>query len=337
MSKDSRRVVLQTLDFDAPSRIPTQVWLLRWAQVNHPIASAQLRQTYPDDLVQCPALYKKPPRVSGEKFTKGIYIDEWGCEFHNPEEGIMGIVPKALISEWSDLEKLKPPEEFLHPDQDAVNAFCRSTDQFVYQGSIIRPFERFQFIRTMEQSFMDVLFEEPGYHELLRIIHEHYLKEVEAWCRTGIDAIYLMDDWGTQHALMVSKEVFTRHFKPMYRDYCEIARQYGKKVLMHSDGNMTDIIEDLIEVGVHALNSQVFCMDINQLSTHFAGRITFWGEIDRQHLLPDGSADEIEAAARQLYNSFWRGGGLIGQCEFGPAAKPENVATAMQTFRGIEV
>ena len=333
----SREVVQKTLNFDHPDRVPTQIWLLRWAEVNYPNESARLRSQYPDDLIQCPALYEKPPKLTGSKFTKGTYIDEWGCTFHNPDEGIMGIVPEALIADWSDLTKLKPPEEFLHPDRQAVNAFCKSTDQFVYQGSIIRPFERFQFIRTMEQSFMDVLFEEAGYHDLLKILHEHYLKEVEAWCRTDIDAIYLMDDWGTQHALMVNKEVFTRHFKPMYRDYCELARNYGKFVFMHSDGNITDIIEDLIEVGVNALNSQVFCMNINELSERFAGRITFWGEVDRQHLLPNGTEKEIVEAVQLLYDKFWRGGGLIGQSEFGPAANPANLETVFRTFSGIRV
>ena len=78
-----------------------------------------------------------------------------------------------------------------------------------------------------------------------------------------------MDDWGTQHSLMVSPDVFYKHFKPMYREYCEIAKHYGKYVFMHSDGYITDIIDDLIEVGIDALNSQVFCMDIDELSEKF--------------------------------------------------------------------
>jgi len=274
----SRNLVKRTLDFDSPERVPRQMWLLPWAELKYPEYSKKIKKEYPDDIIQCPGLYMNPPQLTGGKFNKGIYIDEWGCEFHNLEEGVMGIVPKPLIEKWEDLDKLRPPDEFIKLDVEAINSFCRNTDKFVYSGSIVRPFERFQFIRTMEQSFIDVMYEEPGYLKLLDILHQHFLKEVEAWAKTDVDAIFLMDDWGTQHGLMVPPYIFENHFKPMYKEYCDIAHKNGKYIFMHSDGYITDIIEDLIEVGVDCLNSQVSCMDINELSDKYAGRITFWGD-----------------------------------------------------------
>jgi len=311
------------------------MWLLRWAQLKHPDYTLQISKSYPDDLVQCPAYFKNAPQLIGGKLNKGIYIDEWGCEFHSQEEGTMGIVSKPLIEKWEDLDQLKPPLECLDLDVEAINGFCRETDQFVYAGNIVRPFERFQFIRTMEQSLMDVMNEESGYFELLKILHDFYLKEIEAWAQTDIDAIFLMDDWGTQHGLMVPPHIFENHFKPMYYEYCEIGRKYHKKVFMHSDGYILGIIEDLIEVGVDALNSQIFCMDIDELSHRFAGRITFWGEIDRQDLLPNASLQEIDEAVDLVYKKFWRTGGLIAQSEFGLGAKPENVERVFKQFDRI--
>ncbi len=247
----------------------------------------------------------------------------------------MGIVSKPLIESWDQIDLLQPPQELLNLDIEAINSFCRNHDQFIYAGNIIRPFERFQFIRTMEQSFLDVMFEEEGYLELIQIIHQHFLKEVEAWAQTDIDAIFLMDDWGTQNGLMVSPMVFKNHFKSMYRDYCEIAKSYGKFVFMHSDGNISDIMNDLIEVGIDCLNSQLFCMNIAELGQKHAGKITFWGEIDRQNLLPDGTPDQIEEAVKLIYNNLWQSGGLIAQCEFGLAAKPENIELVFKTFNNI--
>jgi len=331
----SRNLVKKTLNFDSPARIPRQMWLLPWAQKKYPEYAAKISERYPDDLIQCPAHLLNPSKPTGGKYKKGIYIDEWGCTFHNPEEGLMGIVPEPLIQDWSDLHKLKPPEAFLDLDVSAINNFCRSTDRFVYAGSIIRPFERFQFIRTMEQSFIDVLMEEQGYLDLLQILHNHFLKEVEAWAKTDIDAIFLMDDWGTQHSLMVSPNIFHEHFKPMYKEYCEIAHHYGKYVFMHSDGYITDIIEDLIEVGVNAINSQVFCMNMDELSEKFKGRITFWGEIDRQSLLPSATPAEIEEAVINFHNKLYQNGGIIAQCEFGPAAIPENVMKVFESWDSV--
>ncbi len=57
----------------------------------------------------------------------------------------------------------------------------------------------------------------------------------------------------------------------------------------------------------------------------FAGRITFWGEIDRQWLLPHGTPADIDRAVRQVYEHLWRNGGCFAQCEFGAGARRENV------------
>jgi uroporphyrinogen-III decarboxylase len=150
-----------------------------------------------------------------------------------------------------------------------------------------------------------------------------------------VDAITIMDDWGAQSSLLTSPDVFRSIFKPMYKGYAEIARQYGKYVFMHSDGYITDIIPDLIEAGINALNSQIFCMGVRELGEKFRGKMTFWGEIDRQHLLPKGSRAEIEEAVKEIYENLYAKGGVIAQCEFGLEAKPENVLAVFETFDSV--
>lgn len=311
------------------------MWVLPWAEIHYPEAVNRIRSRYPDDCTQVQSVYNRPSYATGGKYSAGEFVDEWGCRFMNMEEGLMGIITEPRIRDWSDLESFKTPEILYDLDRDAINRFCRSTDQFVYSGGFIRPYERFQFLRTMEQSFVDVILEESGYVELLNRIHQHYIKEAEAWAQTDVDAVFLMDDWGTQQSLMVSPEVFRKYFKPMYADYCEIARHYGKYVFMHSDGNIAEIIPDLIEVGVNALNSQVFCMDMDRLERECAGKITFWGEIDRQDLLPNGSFEDIDNAVYQVYTKLFKKGGAFAQCEFGPAAKPENVERVFEAWTNV--
>ncbi len=333
----SRDLVNKTLNFDSPPRVPRQMWVLPWAEIHHPEEVRRIQKRYPDDCTQVAAVYNHPVYVTGGKYAAGEFIDEWGCRFMNPEEGLMGIIREARIKDWSDLDDFNTPDVLCDLDRDAINRFCRSTGQFVYAGGFVRPYERFQFLRTMEQSFIDMMLEEDGYIELLRRIHQHYLKETEAWAMTDVDAVFLMDDWGTQQSLMVSPEVFRKHFKPMYADYCEIARQYGKYVFMHSDGNIAEIIPDLIEVGVHALNSQLFCMDLDKLEKECAGRITFWGEIDRQEILPYGNLSDVDLAVNQVNSKLNKNGGVFAQCEFGPAAKPENVERVFEAWNHVSV
>jgi uroporphyrinogen decarboxylase len=167
---------------------------------------------------------------------------------------------------------------------------------------------------------------------LLERIHHYYLAEAEAWASTDIDALAIMDDWGYQRSLLIRPEIWRELFKPLYREYAEIAHRRGKYVFMHSDGNIIEIIEDLIEVGIDAINAQIFCMGVETLGRRFRGRITFWGEIDRQHLLAYGTPEQVAAAVRLVDSHLYAAGGVIAQCEFGPGARPENVSQVFATW-----
>ena len=328
-------LVEKTLNFDNPERIPRQTWLLPWAEETYPSEVNKLNELFPDDIYTAPAVYKKPVNTVGDRYKPGEYIDEWGCKFVSVHSGIIGQVLEPLIKNWDDLVNLKIPDSTLLVDIDEINAFCRLTDRFVLGGTFVRPFERYQFLRTMENAMIDMVTEPPGMVDLLNTLHNHYCKEVEEWARTEVDAITLMDDWGMATRLLISPEIFRKYFKPMYREYVEIARHYKKYVFMHSDGYITEIIPDLIEVGINALNSQLFCMDIKELGDLFKGKITFWGEIDRQRILPGGSAEDIREAVYKVYNNLYEGGGIIAQCEFGPGAKPDNIFKVFETWNEI--
>lgn len=327
-----RRLVEKTLEFDSSERIPRHKWFLPWAEKNYPEFVQRLHDIFPDDIVSAPLAYTQPLEIKGDRYKKGRYVDEWGCVFTNTLEGAIGIVQMPLVAEWGDLDKLKPPAATLNLDIETVNAFCRETNRFVLMGPFVRPFERFQFIRTMERAFVDLAQKPPELLELLNIIHQHYLKEVEVWATTDVDALCLMDDWGTQKGLLVSPEVFRQMFLPMYKEYVEVARHYGKYLFMHSDGYILDIMPDLIEAGVNALNAQIFCMGVKELGERFRGKITFWGEIDRQQLLPHGTREDIRQAVYEVWFHLYQDGGIIGQCEFGLEANPENVFTVYETW-----
>ena len=72
-------------------------------------------------------------------------------------------------------------------------------------------------------------------------------------------------------------------------------------------------------------------MDMDELE-QFKGKITFWGEIDRQHILPNGTVEDVREAVSKVQNHFWANGGVIAQCEFGPGAKPENVRAVFERW-----
>ncbi len=336
----SRELVRATLEFrNAGGRVPRQLWTLPCAHRDYPDTIEKIAEIFPDDIVYAPATLSRQTVAQGDSCAKGIYIDDWGCKFVNIQDGQIGEVKEPLVQEWdwSDAEeKVHIPEELLSFDPEEVNAFCRSTDKFVIAGECPRPFEQLQFIRTTEEFYMDLMDPPPAMLAFIEKMHDFYCRWVEKWAQTEVDAIMMMDDWGAQKNLLISPELWVRMFKPMYRDYINIAKKYGKKAFMHSDGNTLAIYPHMIELGLDAFNSQIFCIGLEDLK-QFRGKITFWGEIDRQHLLPYGSTEDITAAVQAVYESLWDQGGCIAQCEFGPGAKPENVLqvyTAWDAVRG---
>jgi uroporphyrinogen decarboxylase len=167
-------------------------------------------------------------------------------------------------------------------------------------------------------------------------VHEFNLKTIEAWCKTDLDALSFNDDWGAQHAMLIAPDLWRELFKPLYREYVEAVHAAGKFLFMHSDGHIFAILEDLIEIGVDALNSQLFCMDIEEIGRRYKGQITFWGEIDRQWVLPADDPQAARDAVRRVHAALYDPrGGVIAQCQFGPAARPENVTAVYETWEQL--
>ncbi|MGD2152382.1 MAG: cobalamin-dependent protein [Gemmatimonadales bacterium] len=321
----SRELVKGALDFQAPARLPRQLWVLPWAAKRYPEELGRIERDFPPDITTIPVFCSEPVPGGGNAHTVGTFVDAWGCTFLNLQEGIIGQVKQPLVTDWSDTEHVRFPRERLAIDRREVTAFCEATDRFVLAGTCPRPFERLQFLRGPENLYLDLNRPSARLREFLQRLHAFYIEELTLWAETEVDALTFMDDWGSQTALLVAPELWREMFKPLYADYIAIAHEHGKYAFMHSDGYITEIIPDLIEIGLDALNSQVFCMDLEELGRRFAGQLTFWGELDRQQMLPRATTTEIAEAARRLQAAFHRDGGFIAQCEFGPGARPENV------------
>jgi len=142
-----------------------------------------------------------------------------------------------------------------------------------------------------------------------------------------------MDDWGTQRSLIISPEMWRKLFKPLYAEYVSILHSRGKYAFFHTDGNVESIFGDFIEIGFDAVNSQLFCMNIEALASAYKGRITFWGEIDRQWVLPFGTPSDVRQAVMRVRRALDDGsGGVIAQCEWGIRDPAENIATVFKTW-----
>lgn len=329
-----RERVSKTLRHEPVDRAPRDLWVLPAIEMERPEELQRMRDLYPPDFAPPVFSYGQGRRVRGEAFRKGVNTDAWGCTFHVAEDGVLGEVKEPPLADWSALQHWKPPFELLdEADFSHVDRSCAATDHFVRTGTLVRPFERLQFLRGTEALYLDLAMGTREVMSLLRMLHDFMCREMEMWALTDVDGVAFMDDWGSQKALLISPDMWRSIFKPLYRDYVEILHARGKFAFFHSDGHIEAIYPDLIELGIDALNSQLFCMDIEELGRRYSGQITFWGEIDRQNILPFGSPDTVRAAVRRVRRALDHGrGGVIAECEWGKNVPFENIAAVFEEW-----
>jgi uroporphyrinogen decarboxylase len=329
-----RERVQRTLKFQSPDRAPRELWALPGISMFRKAEMDALLAQYPSDFIGPEVRYGRGRRAHGAEAVVGTSTDEWGCPFTVAEPGVVGEVKNPPLADIAALDHFLPPDEILdEADFSRVDASCAATDKFVKAGTTIRPFERMQFLRGTANLMMDLAWGTREVYRLRDMVHEFFLRELALWCKTDVDGISFMDDWGSQRALLISPKLWREFYKPLYAEYCRMIHAAGKAVFFHSDGYIRAIMPDLIEIGVDAMNSQLFCMDIEEIGRSLKGQITFWGEIDRQNILPFGTVEDVRAAVCRVRAALDDGrGGVIAECEWGIGVKSESIAAVYSTW-----
>lgn len=332
---NSRERVQRVLKFDEVDRIPRQLWALPGVWMFRQEELSEVNRRYQSDFSSPIFRYGSSDRAMGNCSKAGTYTDAWGCIWHVGEPGVIGEIKQPLLDDWAKLDSYKLPWELLNQaDLSDVNRSCEQSDKFILAGTEVRPFERMQFLRGTENLLVDLAYGEKEVYKLRDMLHEFFVKELEMWADTDVDGVQFMDDWGSQSTLLISPELWRRFFKPLYREYCDILHNKGKYVFFHSDGNIEEIYPDLIEIGVNAVNSQLFCMNIEKLGSLYSGKVVFWGELDRQKILPFGTTDDVRRSVRRVASAFLKEKrtGVIAQMEWGVRDPMDNILAAFDEW-----
>lgn len=326
----SRERVLNTLEFKGADRIPLDVWTLPAAHLEYGERLAELARRYPTDIVSFtgPLDHGYTPAY----YEIGSFVDPWGSQWRNLQAGIIGEVKKPVFSDYEALRGYQSPKRLFVAEWERDKkklaqqiAQARTGEKFVI-GGWISLFERMQYLRGTEELYCDIALEEPEMMQMIDIVMDFMRVYVDAWLQMDIDAMAFGDDWGTQISLLISPDSWRKLFKPLYLELIQKIKAAGKKVFFHSDGCIFDLYGDFIELGVDAINSQLWCMGVEKVAERYGGQITFWGEISRQTTLPKGTPDDVRQAAEKMKRLLHKnGGGLIGQSEFNRDVPLENM------------
>ena len=329
-----RERVVAALTHASPDRALRDIWPLPGIYLFRQAELDALEGEFPMDMCWCSLVPDEDNKGIEHLRQSGKYTDDWDCVWQVGEPGVVGEVCQPALVDWSALPRFEPPWRLLrNRDFSYANHFCDASRRFVLSGLTAQPFERMQYLRGSENLYIDLAYGTAEVRKLLEIVHEYFLAEIEGWCRSNVDGVFFQDDWGSNRSLLISPAQWRDLFKPLYQDYCKRIHAAGKFAMFHSDGHIAAIFDDLVEIGVDAINTQLFCMDITRLAEKYKDKITFWGEIDRQRLLAFGSAAEIREGVRQVRRALDDGmGGVIAQCCWGLDNSLEKIATVYRTW-----
>jgi len=184
-------------------------------------------------------------------------------------------------------------------------------------------YERAWTLRGMENLMMDFL-EHPAFvHELLDAIADYNIAQVREALKHDIDAVHFGDDWGQQHGLQMGPALWREFIYPRLKRMYGVVREAGKFVTIHSCGDVDELFDELIGIGLNCFNPfQPEVMDVYALVPRYRGRLAFHGGLSTQKTLPYGTPEDVRNETRRLLELGREGGYIFAPAHAVPGDVP---------------
>ena len=184
----------------------------------------------------------------------------------------------------------------------------------VTMGFVGHMYESAWQIRGYEQFLIDMI-DQPAWAECLldRIAEQNRIKCL-AFARASVDMIHCCDDVANQNGTMFSSKMWRKMIHSRWAKIWQAVKEVNSKIKIwyHSDGNITDLLPDLIDAGVDILNPvQPECLDIDAIYREYGRHVTFDGLIGTQTTMPFGSPNQVRDRVREVIDKYGQNGGLI--------------------------
>jgi len=244
----------------------------------------------------------------GNGFTRDQFGVVWD---RSAQDGDFGIVrhfplPEPTFGAYT----------FPEPDDSGLRAKCealtRQNDRFTLFNVSFSLFERAWTLHGMPNVLCDMLLEKEFLGELLDRIVDYNLRVIDIVCQYPIDCILFGDDWGQQHGLIMGYPHWLEFIKPRLKRMYDHVKQKGRFVAQHACGDCREVLPDLVELGLDIYNTfQPEVYDIAECKRLYGDRLTFYGGISTQRLLPCASPAEVKSEMHRIMNILAKGGGYI--------------------------
>ena len=254
------------------------------------------------------------------------FFDDWGIGQVEYEPGVWfpSLHPMAEAQTIADIQKYPWPDM---NDPSRVEQVRRQAEKLAQEDRyaimatlwLLFPFERAIAMQGMETYFPNLVANREFALALLEKIAElcktlmgHFLRELGE----NVDIIKIGDDLGMQDGLLISPKMYREVLKPIHADYIAFIKERTRaKVFFHTDGDVFDLADDLVEIGVDILNpvqtSAGRMSDLVGLKKRFGKELSFCGAIDTFRVLPYGTPEQVRQEVRRVIDILAPGGGYL--------------------------
>jgi hypothetical protein len=303
---DARENWLRAVEFRSPEWIPCRVmispanWKLYRADLEKLILTHP--RLFPEFEAGSKGYDEMPPVYrQGER-----YRDNWGCVWHNEQEGIEGQVVGHPLADWGALASYQMPDPETQAERGPRDwgeiereAARRKARGLVVIGDGERLFDRLYFLRGFSNLMLDFASEPAELATLIGMLEAYELKLIDRWLKVGVDAMGFHTDLAMQTGTMISPASFRKHIKPLYRSLFQACRQAGALVQLSTDGRVLELVDDFIECGVSVHDPQLRANTLEGIARKYKGRLCADVDLDRQGF-PFMSPAEIRGQIREV-------------------------------------
>jgi uroporphyrinogen decarboxylase len=274
----------------------------------------------------------------------GWFEDEYGiCRVPNAT-GLYWHYSSHPLAEAS-LEEIN---KYKFPDPQAPERYfdlCQDVahwnKDFVLMVEMKNIFKLSWELRGFEHYMLDLNLEPNKVKALADRSLEHLIDLSKQYAYNGVDIIMLAGDIAQQESMMFSPQIWRSYFKPRLKILLEEVRKEKNIIFMfHSDGNMEDVFEDIVEIGFDVITPiQPESMDVAKIKQRYGSEVCLHGTISCQQTLPFGTPEEVASEVRQRIECCGTDGGLIlaPSNTVQPDVPLENLLALYETARNTEL
>lgn len=272
------------------------------------------------------------------------FEDQWGVK---RRVGSDRMYVQHISGPLENPDKIKdykfPKKEHIKGENELRQRVAGLKEQGLFVRAYIpNPYKTAWYLRGMENLLSDYLLEPEYVVELYEKIYAFFTEMLQAYTRTGVDMIAIEGDIAMQDRILVGAKRWREFDKPVLKQLIADSKAINPDVFVffHSDGDLTDVLEDLLEIGFTVIDSmQPECMDLAAVKKQFGNRMVLHGCGSLQRVLPFGTVQDCKNEAVWLIEQCGYDGGLVLRPSnmIGPDVPIENIIAWFETIRDYKL